>query len=75
MAYFPRQHHWCMRLSAHVCRLRRLKVARGLHTDAGVPKVIGDFLKMWEFTRRLVLRRVDTLIVDEVSTPKVAITA
>jgi hypothetical protein len=35
--------------------------------------VIGDFLKMWEFTRRLVLRRLDTLIVDEVSMLKTAL--
>ena len=49
-----------------------MKVPGVVHTDAGVPKVVGDYLKMWEFTRRLVLRRVDTLIVDEVSTLKTA---
>ena len=49
---------------------------RGVHTDAGVPKVVGDYLKMWKFTRRLVLRRVDTLIVDEViSIVKTVLTA
>jgi hypothetical protein len=33
--------------------------------DCGVPKVVGDFRKMWP--RRDVLRRLDALIIDEVS--------
>jgi hypothetical protein len=45
---------------------RRRQASANAHAGCGVPKVLGDLLKMWQIFRRTVLRRLDALVVDEV---------
>jgi hypothetical protein len=62
-----RRQHRCMCMSAQVTGCGSQTAACDVWTDYGVPKVVSDFGKMWHSSRRTVLRRLDAIVVDEVT--------